>query len=160
MSSSDSLGVGKEVTITRVFNARRELVYDVWTDEKHIASWFGPMHFTNPVVRMDVRPGGEFVIHMQGPDGGIYPSIGTFTEVTPPERLAFTSAAYAGVGGAFLLEDLTTITFTERGNQTELTMHAVITRATADATEALAGMEQGWSESLDKLAAHLATLDA
>ena len=66
MTDSDTLGVGKEVTITRAFNARRELVFDVWTDEKHIASWFGPMHFTNPVVRMDVRPGGEFVIHMQG----------------------------------------------------------------------------------------------
>ena len=37
-------------------------------------------------------------------------------------------------------------------------MHAVITRATADAAGALAGMEQGWNESLDKLAAHLATL--
>ena len=155
---TDSLGVGKEVTITRVFDAPRPLVYDVWTDERHIASWFGPQGFTNPVVRMNVRPGGEMVIHMQGPDGGIYPSIGTFTDVTPPERLAFTSTAYAGVGGDFLLEDHTTITFTERGNQTVLTMHAVITRAAPEATEALAGMEQGWNESFNKLETLLATL--
>jgi uncharacterized protein YndB with AHSA1/START domain len=152
------LGVGKEVTITRTFDARRELVYDVWTDERHIASWFGPRSFTNPVVEMDVRPGGRMVIHMQGPDGGIYPSIGTFTDVTPPERLAFTSAAYAGVGGPFLLEDHTTITFAERGNQTEMTLHAVITRAVPEAAEALAGMEAGWNESFDKLAGHLAVL--
>ena len=98
------------------------------------------------------------VIHMQGPDGNVYPSIGTFTDVTPPERLAFTSAAYAGVGGAFLLEDLTTITFTEKDGQTELTMHAVILRATPEATGALAGMEQGWNESFDKLSGYLESL--
>jgi uncharacterized protein YndB with AHSA1/START domain len=152
------LNAGKEVTITRVFNAPRELVYDVWTDEKHIASWFGPQHFTNPVVEMDVRPGGRMIIHMQGPDGSVFPSIGTFTDVTPPERLAFTSTAYAGVGGPFMLEDLTTITFTERNGQTVLTLHAVVTRSTPEAGEALAGMEQGWNESLDKLEALLATL--
>jgi uncharacterized protein YndB with AHSA1/START domain len=155
---ANDLNAGKEVTITRVFNAPRELVYDVWTDEQHIASWFGPQHFTNPLVKMDVRPGGQMIIHMQGPDGGLYPSIGTFTDVTPPERLAFTSTAYAGVGGPFLLEDLTTITFTERDGQTVLTLHAVVTRSVPEAAEALAGMEQGWSESLDKLEALLATL--
>lgn len=160
--SPNDLGVGKEVTITRVFDAPRELVYDVWTDEQHIASWFGPRSFTNPVVEMDVRPGGRMVIHMQGPDGSVYPSVGTFTDVTPPERLAFTSAAYAGVGGPFLLEDHTTITFTERdgraGRKTELTLHAVVTRSTPEAAAALSGMEQGWSESFDKLARQLTTL--
>ena len=154
----NDLGVGKEVTITRVFDAPRELVYDVWTDEKHIASWFGPRSFTNPVVEMDVRPGGRMVIHMQGPDGSVFPSLGTFTDVTPPERLAFTSAAYAGIGGPFLLEDHTTITFTERGAKTEMTLHAVITRSTPEAADALAGMETGWNESFDKLAANLATI--
>lgn len=154
----NDLGVGKEVTITRVFDAPRELVYDVWTDEKHIASWFGPRSFTNPVVEMDVRPGGRMVIHMQGPDGSVFPSLGTFTDVTPPERLAFTSAAYAGIGGPFLLEDHTTITFTERDGKTELTLHAVVTRSTPEAADALAGMETGWSESFDKLADHLAAI--
>lgn len=154
----NDLGVGKEVTIARVFDARRELVYDTWTDERHIASWFGPRSFTNPVVEMDVRPGGRMVIYMQGPDGSVYPSLGAFTDVTPPERLAFTSAAYAGVGGPFLLEDHTTITFTERGAKTEMTLHAVITRSTPEAADALAGMEMGWNESFDKLAANLATI--
>jgi len=157
MAATD-LGVGKEVTITRLFDAPRELVYDVWTDEQHIASWFGPRSFTNPVVEMDVRPGGRLIIHMQGPDGSVFPSIGTFTDVTPPERLAFTSAAYAGVGGPFLLEDQTTITFTERDGKTELTLHAVVTRSTPEAADALAGMEAGWSESFDKLADHLAAI--
>ncbi len=157
-AEATDLNVGKEVTITRTFDAPRELVYDVWTDEKHIASWFGPRSFTNPVVEMDVRPGGRMVIHMQGPDGSVYPSLGAFTDVTTPERLAFTSAAYAGVGGPFLLEDHTTITFTERGAKTEMTLHAVITRSTPEAADALAGMETGWNESFDKLAANLATI--
>jgi len=157
-AEATDLNVGEEVTITRVFDAPRELVYDVWTDEKHIASWFGPRSFTNPVVEMDVRPGGRMVIHMQGPDGSVFPSIGTFTDITPPERLAFTSAAYAGVGGPFLLKDHTTITFTEREGKTVLTLHAVVTRSTPEAADALAGMEAGWSESFDKLDDYLATI--
>jgi uncharacterized protein YndB with AHSA1/START domain len=156
--TANDLGVGKEVTINRVFNAPRELVFDVWTEPKHIATWFGPKEFTNPVCEMDVRPGGRMIIHMRSPEGDVFPSIGEFTEVVPPERLAFTSAAYAGVGGPFMLEDHTTVTFEDQGGKTLMTLHAVVTRAVPEATGALAGMEEGWNESLDKLAALLATL--
>ncbi|MBA3276626.1 MAG: SRPBCC domain-containing protein [Chloroflexia bacterium] len=144
------------VTITRTFDAPRELVFAVWTDPKHMARWFGPRDFTNPVCELDVRPGGAILIHMRGPDGGIYPMKGAFQEVVPPERLVFTAAAFASEDGAFLLEDTTTVTFTEFDGKTELTMHAVVTKATPEAGGALAGMEQGWNETLDKLADYLA----
>ncbi len=54
----------KTILITRVFNAPREIVWKAWTDPKQMAKWWGPHEFTNPVCKMDVRPGGEILIHM------------------------------------------------------------------------------------------------
>jgi uncharacterized protein YndB with AHSA1/START domain len=147
-----------EVLITRIFNAPRELVYLVyraWTDPKQMAQWWGPRYFTNPVCEMDVRPGGAILIHMQDPDGVVYPMKGVFQEVVEPERLVFTSSAFEGEDGSSLLEDTTTVTFEEQDGKTKLTVHSVITKAAPGAEGALAGMEEGWTQSLDKLAEYL-----
>src|ERR1700733_2730137 len=80
-----------EVTITRVFDAPRDLVFAAWTDAKHLAKWWGPHHFTNPVCELDVRVGGAIRIDMRGPQGTVYPMTGVFHEIVPPERLVFTS---------------------------------------------------------------------
>src|SRR5450755_196191 len=82
-----------DLIITRVFDAPRELVFKAWTDPKHVAQWWGPKGFTNPVCELDVRVGGAIRIHMRAPDGVVYPMNGTFEEITPPERLAFVSSA-------------------------------------------------------------------
>jgi uncharacterized protein YndB with AHSA1/START domain len=144
-----------EVLITRIFNAPRELVYRAWTDPKQMAQWWGPRYFTNPVCEMDVRPGGAILIHMQDPDGVVYPMKGVFQEVVEPERLVFTSSAFEGEDGSSLLEDTTTVTFEEQDGKTKLTVHSVITKAAPGAEGALAGMEEGWTQSLDKLAEYL-----
>src|SRR5690606_35626971 len=83
----------KDMTITRMFGAPRELVFAMWTDAKHIQQWWGPRMFTNPRVEIDARPGGKMNIDMLGPDGVIYPDVGVFEEVVEPERLVFTSSA-------------------------------------------------------------------
>jgi len=56
------------LTITRIFDAPRELVFKAWTDPKMLARWWGPHGFTNPVCEVDVRVGGGIRIHMQGPE--------------------------------------------------------------------------------------------
>jgi uncharacterized protein YndB with AHSA1/START domain len=61
----------RELVITRVFDAPRELVWKAWTDPKHVAQWRGPKDCTNPVCELDVRPGGAILIHMQVPDGAV-----------------------------------------------------------------------------------------
>jgi uncharacterized protein YndB with AHSA1/START domain len=66
----------QELIITRVFDAPRKLVFKAWTDPKHVAQWWGPNGFTNPVCELDVRPGGAIRIDMHGPDGTIYREIG------------------------------------------------------------------------------------
>jgi uncharacterized protein YndB with AHSA1/START domain/pimeloyl-ACP methyl ester carboxylesterase len=145
-------GEGKrEVVITRTIDAPRELVFEAWTDPKHMAQWWGPRYFTNPVCELDVRPGGAILVHMLGPDGTVYPMKGIFREIVKPERLVFTSGAFEDEDGNPRLESLTTVTFTEFDGKTKLTVHAVVTRAEPGVEGALAGMEEGWSQSLDKL---------
>src|SRR6202167_2121007 len=89
---------GKEIIITRVFDAPRALVFKAWTDPKHLAQWWGPKGFTNPVCEIDARIGGALRIHMRGPDGSIYPMKGVIREIAAPERLVFTNIAVDASG--------------------------------------------------------------
>src|SRR5229473_4268217 len=83
----------RELVITRTFDAPRDLVFKMWTDAKHMAQWWGPHGFTNPVCELDVRPGGAIRIDMRGPDATVYPMTGVYQEIVEPERIVFTSAA-------------------------------------------------------------------
>lgn len=148
----------RTLVLERIIDAPRELVFKAWTDPKQVAQWWGPKYFTNPICELDVRPGGAILIHMAGPDGTVYPMTGTFDEIVEPERLVMTTGAFEDEEGNPQLEDITTVTFTEYEGKTKLTVHAVVTKAALAAEGALAGMEQGWSESLDRLADHVANL--
>lgn len=79
----------REIVLTRVLDAPRELVFDAWTDRKHIAQWWGPRGFTTTIHEMDVRPGGVWRFMMHGPDGVDYPNRIVFREVVKPERLVY-----------------------------------------------------------------------
>lgn len=141
----------RELTLTRVYDAPRALVFKAWTDPKLLALWWGPKMFTNPVCEVDARPGGKLRIVMRGPDGNDYPMRGVFKEVVAPERLSFTNFAVDAEDQP-VIEGFTTVVFAEEGKKTRLT---VITRGKAVqpvAIQYLQGMEQGWSMSLDKLA--------
>jgi uncharacterized protein YndB with AHSA1/START domain len=139
---------------TRIFDAPREVVFQAWTDPKQLQRWWGPKGFTNPVCEVDARPGGAIRIHMRAPDGTVYPMTGVFHEVVVPERLVFTSSALDGNGHP-LFEVLNTVTFAAEGDKTKLTVHASVSKVTGDAAPHLAGMEQGWSMTLDRLAEEL-----
>ena len=147
----------RELTITRVFDAPRALVFKVWTDPEHLAQWWGPQGFTNPVCEFDARVGGELRIHMRGPDGSIYPMKGVIREFVPPERLVFTSIAVDAVGN-HLLEGLTTVLFDEENGKTKLTLHTGMVAVVEMAKANLQGMEMGWTQSIDKLQAYIARI--
>jgi uncharacterized protein YndB with AHSA1/START domain len=138
------------VTITRVLNAPRALVWAAWTDPKQMAQWWGPRGFTNPVCELDLRVGGRIRIDMRAPDGTVYPMTGTFRDVYVPARLVFMAEARDHNGKA-LLESLTTVTFAEEGGKTRLTVHAHAVGLAPIAPQMLAGMEAGWTQSIDKL---------
>jgi len=140
----------REITITRVFDAPRVLVFKAWTDARELAQWWGPKGFTNPVCELDVRVGGAIRIHMRSPDGSVYPMKGEFREIVPPERLVFTNIAVDAADQP-IIEGLTTVTFIEREGKTTMTLHTR-GRAVVDyAVSCLQGMEMGWAGSIDKL---------
>ena len=146
---------GHELVLTRIFDAPRELVFKAWTDPKIVAQWWGPHRFTNPVCELDARPGGAIRIHMRGPDGTVYPMTGTYQEIVEPERIVFTSAALDAAGNP-MFELLTTVTFAEEGGKTKQILRTRVIKSTPEAPRYLAGMEAGWTQSLERLTAYLA----
>jgi uncharacterized protein YndB with AHSA1/START domain len=80
----------REIVLSRVFDAPREMVWEAWTDPKQVALWWGPKGFTTTIEEMEVRPGGVWKQVMHGPDGAEYPNKSVFLDVVPYERLAYT----------------------------------------------------------------------
>jgi uncharacterized protein YndB with AHSA1/START domain len=113
---------GRELTLTRLLKAPRELVFEVWTDPKHVALWWGPNGFTNTIHKMEVRPGGEWRLTMHGPDGKDFPNYIRFLEVVRPSKLVYKHAAEKeDEPGQFIV----TVTFESQGTNTLLTMKSV-----------------------------------
>ncbi len=149
-----------DLVLERVFDAPRAAVWSAWTDPAQLAEWWGPKRFTNPVCRAETRAGGAIYIEMRAPDGTVYPMSGTYLEVVKPERIVFTSAALDDHGQP-KFEMHTTIAFADLGGKTALKLVARVLKMTsADAPQHLAGMREGWSQSLDRLAERVKNRDA
>jgi uncharacterized protein YndB with AHSA1/START domain len=138
-----------EILITRVLPVARDVVFKAWTDAKTLQKWWGPEGFTNPVCEADARAGGKIRIDMRGPDGTVYPMLGEYKEVAP-ERIVFTSGP-VDAQGKFVLEALNTVTLSDKGGKTEITVEAHIVRATPEADPYLRGMPEGWKQTVDRL---------
>jgi uncharacterized protein YndB with AHSA1/START domain len=134
------------MSLTRRVGAPVEIVFRAWTDPKQLAEWWGPKGFTNPVCEADARVGGAIRIHMRAPNGVVYPMTGRFLEIDGPHRLVFETAALDGEGKA-MFEIRNTVTFTRIDSGT-----------TPAAPQYLAGMTQGWGQTLDRLAAYVVQL--
>jgi uncharacterized protein YndB with AHSA1/START domain len=147
------------ITFTRVFAAPRELVYQAWTDPKHVAQWFGPRGFTVPHCELDVRVGGRWRIDMRAPDGTVYPNQGVYLEVDPPKRLLYSDVVEDGTawGDDPPPSSTVEVIFEEDDGQTIMT---TVTRLQSiEQRDAMVemGAIAGWEETLAKLAEHLAT---
>jgi uncharacterized protein YndB with AHSA1/START domain len=140
----------REVTITRVFDAPRDSVWRAWTEAEQLKQWFMPHGFTVPECTVDLRPGGVLHMVIHGPDGSESTSDGEFLEVDPPGRCVFTTT---GFEGALVVRN--TITLEDRDGKTELTLHSKVTKSSMELRGPLAGMEEGWLQSLEKLDALL-----
>jgi len=140
----------KEMKLTRIINAPRELVFKAWTDVKQLEKWWGPKGFTNPVCDVDSIPGGAILIHMKSPDGTIYPMDGEFHEIVEPQRIVFTTAALDENGNR-LFEILNTVTFMNEGGKTKLSLHAAVSNISDAGRPYIDGMNEGWNQSIDRL---------
>jgi uncharacterized protein YndB with AHSA1/START domain len=158
----------REFAISRVFTASRALVWEAWTDPRRMAQWWGPRAFANPVCELDVRVGGAFRIHMRAPDGALYPITGVYREVVEPGRLVMTLDCsghpdswhdqvnpHRAKGGNSTGEMLQTAIFDDLGGQTRLTIRTRLESGAILAAMVKMGMNEGWSQSLDRLEVHL-----
>lgn len=105
----------RELRLSRVLNAPRALVWEVWTNPEHIKNWWGPTGFTNTIFKMDVQPGGEWDLVMHGPDGTDYKNKSVFKEIVKPERIVYDHVSTP--------KFTATITFEEQKDKTLLTWH-------------------------------------
>jgi uncharacterized protein YndB with AHSA1/START domain len=155
------------VSIVRVFDAPRELVWRAWTEPELMKTWWGPTGFTCPVAKIDFRVGGKYLMAMHGPAGTEFDkdfwSAGVYHEIVPTERIVLTDtfsdengnvvdpAAY-GEDPDFPKESVVTLLFEDQDGRTKLTIQYPYPGSDA-AYEAMAksGMTEGWNQSLDKL---------
>jgi uncharacterized protein YndB with AHSA1/START domain len=141
------------VAVTRIFDAPRERVFEAWTRAEHLVHWFSPRGFTVHSCEVDARPGGVFRLCMRSPKGVDYWVRGAYREVLAPERLVVHCMADDAKGIA-RLDEVITVTFASERGGTRLALRATAAGAGAEAAAMLRGMEQGWSETLDRLGAH------
>lgn len=145
----------RELVITRLLNAPRELVFRVWTDPKHVAQWWGPNGFTNTIHEMEVKPGGVWRLTMHGPDGVDYPNKIVFHKVVRPELLVY-SHGDENDPGQFEV----TVNFVEKGEKTELTMRGVFrTKEELDQVVKKYGAREGQTQTMNRLEAYLANFE-
>jgi uncharacterized protein YndB with AHSA1/START domain len=162
----------KELVFSRVLSAPREAVWDAWTSPEKIKRWWGPKNFTAPHIDVDLRVGGKYNYCMHGAPAPGMPaqdfwSGGVFKEIVPNEKIVVTdyfsdkdgnklSPADFGLSADFPAESTITITFTDEGDRTRLSIVYALPDSAASREAMLSsGMEEGWNQSLDKLAESL-----
>jgi uncharacterized protein YndB with AHSA1/START domain len=152
MATRTSDSSERELVITRLLDAPRHLVFQAWTDPDRVARWWGPQGFITLYCKMDVRQGGAFRVCMRSPEGTEYWKQGVYREVVEPERLVFTFA-WEDADGKPGHETVVTVTFAERGTQTELTLHQGVFETVTTRDE----HQRGWTSTLERFAQYLAS---
>jgi len=153
----------RALVITRIFDAPRSFVFKAWTDPEQVMRWWGPKGFTTPFCKIDFRPGGVFHYCMRSPEGRDYWGKGIYREIVKPERIVFTDsfadeegnpvpATHYGLSPDYPAEMLVTVMFAQHEGRTKLTLQHVGIPSGAEHDSC----EAGWTQSLDRLAEHLA----
>ena len=143
----------RELIVTRIFDAPRDLVFKIWTEPSHIKHWWGPRGYTTLSCEIDLRPGGAWRVESRHTDGSRTAEQGLFREIVEPERLVFTHV-WEGEKGKPGAETLVTATFTEHEGKTKLTFH----QAVFTSVEIRDGHAEGWNQSFDMLAEYLGSV--
>jgi uncharacterized protein YndB with AHSA1/START domain len=160
----------QQVILTRIINAPRELVFEAWTEARHIKNWFGPRIF-RAEAETDPRKGGKFRIAMIGTDAappeykGPYPMKGIYKEFIKPEKVVYTNdlsehpqdwqdflkGQIENYDGQDFLHGETAVTFDDVEGKTKVTITSTFDSDAVRDAYLKTGMNEGWTESLDKL---------
>jgi uncharacterized protein YndB with AHSA1/START domain len=144
----------REIVVTRVFNAPRRLVFEAWTNPKHVPQWMlGPDDWTMPVCEIDLRVGGTWHFVWRKSDGTEMAMRGVYREVSPPDRLVSTESW----GGGWP-ETVNTLVLTEAGGKTTATISVLYPSKEARDAALKTGMKDGMIQSYDRLEEYLRTV--
>jgi uncharacterized protein YndB with AHSA1/START domain len=146
----------REIVLSRVINARRELVFAAWTDPNHLPQWFGPAGFTIETKAIDIRVGGKWLFDMIAPDGSKrWDSRITFRRIEAPSLIEFDHGADKDDDPGMFR---TTLTFDQQSDgKTVITLRQIHpTKEQRDAGVGFGAVEFGY-QTLDKLARHVET---
>jgi uncharacterized protein YndB with AHSA1/START domain len=144
-----------EIVMSRTFSAPRELVFEAHSKAEHLKRWWGPRKYDMPVCEIDFRPGGAWrMVHWA--EGEEYAFRGSFLEIVPPEKIVWTFE-WEGMPGHIATE---TMVLTEQDGRTTLTTTSVYTSKEDRDGMLQSGMEEGASESFERLDELLAGLSS
>ena len=144
----------REIKVTRVFDAPRQLVFDAHTKPEHIQKWMlGPEGWTMPVCEVDLRPGGAWHFVWRAADGTEMAMRGSYKEIVPPARVVTTES-----WGAEWPDTTNTLELSEKDGRTTLTV--TILYPTKEARDAArnTGMTDGMTQTYERLAEYLQSM--
>jgi uncharacterized protein YndB with AHSA1/START domain len=158
----------KELMITRVFYAPRELVFKAWTDPERLAQWWGPKGYELQISKLDLRPGGIFLGSQRSPEGYVMYGKFVYQEITAPEKLVFIQSFSDEEGNTIRapfsetwpLEVINHLTLTENEGKTTLTLRGGPFKSTEEEHATFESMrphvQEGFGGTFDQLDAYLA----
>ena len=146
----------REIVISRVIDAPRELVFEAFTEVRHLSQWWGPEGFTTTTRSFEFREGGVWDFVMHGPDGTDYQEWITWTGIAPPERIALLHGESRDDPNAFE----SVLTFEPAGERTRIVMRTVFpTRQLRDEAVEKYHAIEGGQQTLAHLAAYVTGAD-
>jgi uncharacterized protein YndB with AHSA1/START domain len=141
----------REIAVTRVFDAPRQLVFEAHTKPEHLQNWMlGPDGWTMPVCEIDLRPGGAWHFVWRSADGSEMEMRGVYKEVVPPEKVVSTES-----WGGDWPETINTLTLSERDGKTTLTITILYPSKEARDAVLNTGMRDGMAQTFERLAEYL-----
>ena len=145
----------REIVISRVISAPRELVFEAFTEVRHLSRWWGPEGFTTTTRAFEFRVDGVWDFVMHGPDGAEYQEWITWTAITPPRRIALLHGESSGDPNAFE----SVLTFEADGAATRIEMRTLFpTRELRDEAVEKYHAIEGGRQTLSHLAAYVTEL--
>ncbi|WP_020578058.1 SRPBCC family protein [Actinopolymorpha alba] len=139
------------ISIVRIFDAPRDLVFQNWVRTEDISTCFAPKGFTVNACEVDARPGQRWWVEFRSPTGEVHREFGEFREIKEPEKLIFTLTQQDSHGNTGP-QTLVTVTLAEQGSKTEMTF----LQTGYEAATMRDGNAEGWTECFDKLDVHVA----
>lgn len=167
MAASET--TAQEFTVTRTFNAPRDVVWKAWTEREALEEWWGPKGCTIEVEELDVSPGGTFHYSMDMKEGCKWWGIFHYEEVVKPERIVFVNS-FSNEAGEVTRAPFSdnwprrirnVVTFHDEGGRTRIELRGRPVNVSAEEQAMFEGMfgsmQQGFGGTFDQLDSYLAT---